>query len=430
MHSDYSVRRARLALTASLTDEILLVGSGYSQFKPEISDQQLRYIAHQEYYYLTGLPDAIGGILAFDPKDQSAGRGENGWFSFVPEVTEADQVWEGRTQLPGAFLGEFEAWFAARQGRRVVMLGAPVPGVAIDEARTAATRSAYLHVRRRKEPGEIDLMRRCASKTVAGYTAVLPFLKAGFTERRIQIELEAEYFRRGIAHTGYDTIVGSGPNSAVFHSLPSLRTVKGGEFILIDSGAELERYVIDVTRTYVAGKPTAFQRDLYQAVQHAQERAVDRCLPGAEWKEIHFSAALDLVAGLVAMGVMYGDPESLVEQDAHLLFFPHGIGHMVGLGVRDASGLEPGRSLDTRPSLANLRMDLILRPGYTVTIEPGLYFIPALLNDPVRREKFHDCVNWSLVEKYLNLGGVRLEDSILVTTSQPENLTRAIPKVM
>jgi Xaa-Pro aminopeptidase len=427
---DYAARRARLAHILHLTDEIILIGAGHPLHKAEISDQRLPFVPHQEYYYLTGLEAAMGGILAFDPLDQTPGNTDDGWVSFVPEVTEADRIWEGREQLPGKLLGEFETWFTARENRRTIMLGAPVAGPTADRHRTAEVRDVFQHARRAKEPGEIDLMRRCASKTAAGYAAVLPFLKAGFTERRIQIELEAEYFRRGVGRTGYDSIVGSGPNSAVFHGAPSQRPIREGEFVLIDSGAELDRYVIDVTRTYVAGKPTPFQRDLFQAVLHTQNRAIDRCVSGAEWKDIHFSAAVDLTASLVSMGIMKGDPSLLVERDADRLFFPHGIGHMVGLGVRDASGLEPGRTRDPRPCLASLRMDLILRSSYIVTVEPGLYFIPALLNNPANREKFHDCVNWPLVEKNIHIGGVRLEDSILVTSGPPENLTRAIPKVL
>ena len=113
-----------------------------------------------------------------------------------------------------------------------------------------------------------------------------------------------------------------------------------------------------------------------------------------------------------------------------MLFYPHGIGHMLGLGVRDASGLEPGRSKDPRPSLKSLRMDLILRPGYIVTVEPGLYFIPALLNDPARREKYKDAVNWPLVDQHLHLGGVRIEDNLVITDGKPLNLTAMIPKAV
>lgn len=421
MNIDYAARRARIAPTLGLTDEILLVGAGSPIPKPEISDAMLPYIAHQEYYYLTGHAEAFGGILAYDPK--------SGWVSFVPEITEADRVWEGRQQLPGELLGNFPAWLAARQSRRIVMLGAPVAGVNFNENRTAEVREVYKHARRPKEPGEVDLMKRCAAAAAAGYAKIQPLLKPGVSERTLQIELEAEYFRHGAQVTGYDSIVGVGPQSAVFHGSPSPdRVARDGDFILIDSGPQLDRYVIDVTRTYVAGKPNSFQRDLYQGVLHAESRAIDRCRPGMEWKDIHFAAAVDLMGGLVTMGLMKGDPTSLVEQEAHMLFFPHGIGHMLGLGVRDASGLEPGRTKDPRPCLRNLRQDLILRSGYITTVEPGLYFIPAILNDPARREKYRAAVNWPLVEQHLHLGGVRIEDNLLITDGAPVNLTAAIPK--
>jgi Xaa-Pro aminopeptidase len=160
----------------------------------------------------------------------------------------------------------------------------------------------------------------------------------------------------------------------------------------------------------------------------AQTLAIERCVAGAEWKDIHLATAVDLVAGLVDVGLMRGAPEALVEREAHTLFFPHGLGHMLGLGVRDASGLAPGRAKDPRASLRTLRMDLPLAAGYVVTVEPGLYFIPPLLNDPARRARFHDCVNWPAVEQYLHLGGVRIEDNVLVTDGAPEVLTREIPK--
>jgi Xaa-Pro aminopeptidase len=422
MAFDYPARRERIAQALNLSDEVLLVGAGFPHPKPEISDQMLPFIAHQEYYYLTGHDDAIGGILAYDARDKR-------WTSFVPEITEADRVWEGREQLPGEGLGKFPDWLSARRGRRFVVLGAQISGVTPDELRTAEVRDAYRHARRVKEPAEIDVMRRAAAATAAGYRAVQPFLKPGYSERRIQVELEAEYFRHGAQKTGYDTIVGIGAQSAVFHGSPSNeRVAREGDFILIDSGAELDRYVIDVTRTYVAGSPSAFQRDLHAAVLSAQIRACGRCRAGTEWKDVHFGAATDMVASLVELGLMKGNPSSLVEQEAHALFFPHGVGHMLGLGVRDASGLEPGRTKDPRPSLRSLRMDLILRPGYIVTVEPGLYFVPALLNDPVRRTKFRDAVNWSMAEQYLALGGVRIEDNLVITDGEPINLTAAIPK--
>ncbi|WP_438481601.1 aminopeptidase P N-terminal domain-containing protein [Oleiharenicola lentus] len=425
MQIDHAARRARIAPALGLhADEILLVGAGHPVPRPELSEQHFPFIAHQEYLYLTGHEEAPGGVIAYDAKD-------NTWTSFVPEVTELEKIWDGTEQLPGEFLGALPAWLDARRARRVIALGAPLAGVQPDVIRTTQVRETYKHARRPKEPGELAIMRRCATATTAGYKALQPFLKPGVSERRMQIELEAEYFRHGAQTTGYSSIVGVGAQSAVFHGSPSTeRIAKDGDFILIDSGAQWDRYVIDVTRTYVAGTPTAFQKDFAQAVIDAQQRACARCLPGAEWVDIHLATAVDMVNSLISIGLMKGNATALVEQEAHTLFFPHGLGHMVGLGVRDAGGVEPGRIKNPRPSLKSLRMDLILRPGYIVTVEPGLYFIPALINNVSLREKYRDAVNWPLAEKCLGLGGVRFEDNLVITDGEPENLTAAIPKTL
>jgi Xaa-Pro aminopeptidase len=426
--SDFlSARRTRLAAALPLDDAILLVGAGLPVPLPEGSDQSYPFRSHAEYYYLTG-QECTGGVVAFDPRDRNTRDG--GWVSFVPEVTEGERVWEGRTQTPGTPLAALESWLSARRGRPVAMLGAPLRTVAADDPLTQRTREQLKHARRPKDAHELALLRRAAAATAAGYAKLPGLIRPGVTERALQIELEAEFFRHGATRPGYGSIVGSGPNAAVLHFEPSARAARAGEFVLVDAGGEIDRYVTDVTRTYVVGEPSPFQRDLYHVVLAAEERAITRCVPGAEWKDIHLAAAVEMVGGLVAMGVMRGTPESLVAQEAHTLFFPHGLGHMVGLGVRDGSGTLPGRSKDPRLSLRTLRMDLPLAAGYVVTVEPGLYFIPALLNDPARRDRFRDAVNWPLVEQHLDLGGVRIEDNILVTPGAPENLTAAIPKAL
>jgi Xaa-Pro aminopeptidase len=423
MESFLAERRRRLARALDLPDALVVIGAGEPIPLPEGTDQTYPFRSHAEYFYAAA-QECAGGIIAFDPRD-----GEDaGWVSFVPEVTEGERVWEGRRQVPGTLLSGWPAWLAQRAGRTVAQLGEPVPGVSPSPALTAVVRERFTHARRPKDGHELAELRRGAAATAAGYRRLRDCLRAGRTERELQIELEAEFFRAGATGTGYGTIVGTGPNSAVLHFAPSGRPAAAGEFILVDAGSELNRYVTDVTRTYVLGAATALQRDLYQLVLAAEERAVSQCRAGVEWRDLHLATAVQLVAGLVAMGLMRGDPESLVEQEAHTLFFPHGLGHMVGLGVRDASGLLPGRRKDPRPSLSTLRMDLPLAPGYLVTVEPGLYFIPALLQDPSRRTRFRDAVNWELVDQHMHLGGVRIEDNVLVTGGAPEVLTADIPK--
>jgi Xaa-Pro aminopeptidase len=423
MFNSFTERRERLAAALNLNDGILLIGAGLPVPLPENTDQTYPFRAHSEFLYVSGL-DCPGAIAAFDPHDGL----REGWRLFVPDVSEGERVWEAREQAEGEPLAALAPWVIARRGRPIAQLGADLAGVRADEALTVRVREAFTHARRPKDAAELATMRRAAVATAEGYSRAAGIIVPGCTERMIQIELEAGFFRHGATWTGYGTIVGSGPNSAVLHFEPTNRVVREGEFVLIDAGAEVERYVIDVTRTFVAGTPSAFQRDLYQVVLDAQEKAIRRCAAGAEWRDIHLQCAVDMTAGIVSLGLARGNPESLVEQEAHLLFFPHGIGHMVGLGVRDASGNLPGRPRSTLASLQTLRLDLPLAPGYVVTVEPGLYFIPALLNDPKRRERFRDCVVWEKVEPHLGLGGVRIEDNVLVTSGAPEVLTAAISK--
>lgn len=426
MLDSLAARRARIARALPLEREIVLIGAGRPVPLPENTDQTYPFIAHAEYYYLAGL-ECPGGVLAYDPAEGP----EHGWKSFVPEVSEDERVWEGRQPWPGGVsLAALEPWLIVRSHRPLVMLGQPLAGVPYDIGRTAAAREALLHARRPKDGEELRLLRRAAAATAAGYAAILPHLQPGATERALQIELEAAFFRGGATSTGYHTIVGTGPNAAVLHFPPTGRAARRGDFVLIDAGAAVDRYVCDVTRTYVAGEPSSFQRDLHQVVLAAEERAIARCRPGVEWRDVHRAAAVDLVAGLVSMGLMRGDPESLVARTAHLLFFPHGLGHLVGLGVRDASGTQPGRTRANEPALRNLRTDLPLEPGYVITVEPGLYFIPPLLRDPARRERFRDAVNWDVVDRHLDAGGVRIEDNVLITPEGHEVLTAAIPKTL
>ena len=314
MPPDLKSRRDRLANALPLGDAILVVGSGQPIPLPENSDQTYPFFSHAEYTYLTD-DDCIDGVIAYDPRD-------NEWLSFVPAVTEGERVWEGTTQRPGLPLAEFSPWLAARSGRPIANLGALRPDIPADVPLISRIRDAFRHARRPKDAEEITVLRAAAAATTAGYAAIPALLRPGITERALQIELEAGFFRAGATRTGYNTIVGTGPNSAILHFSPTARAARTGEFVLIDAGAAIGRYTADVTRTYVVGTPSPFQRDLYQVVLAAEERAIARCVPGAEWKQIHLAAAVDMVGGVVDTGVVCGAAESLAEREEHPLFPP------------------------------------------------------------------------------------------------------------
>jgi Xaa-Pro aminopeptidase len=415
-------RRDRIARAIALNGEVLLIGAGEPIGIPGGADQCYRFLAHAEYFYLTDR-EIAGAVLAFDPSD--------GWTHFVPEVTERERIWEGRTDPePGTEpLPSLAAWLGKRRGRGIVALGAPVPGVRSEASRTEEVRARFTHARRAKDTGEIARIRRAVEATAAGYGRVSWLVWPGVSERELQVELEAEFFRNGADRTCYDSIVAAGSNAAVFHFTPGGRRVAAGELVLIDAGAEVRRYGCDVTRAYPADDGWAGPaKELHAVVERALDRSIARCAPGAEMIDVHRGASLDLAEGLVAMGLLRGAPEELVERGAHGVFFPHGVGHMCGLGVRDASGRLPGRAPRGAPGVKIYGSDLPLEPGYVMTIEPGIYFVPAILRDPARRKQWADAVNWTLAESLIPLGGIRLEDDVLVTEDGRENLTAAIPR--
>lgn len=412
-------RRAKTATAWSLSNEIVLIGCGDPIGLPGGADQCYEFRPHTEYQWLTEERRA-GSILAFDPQE--------GWTRFTPAVTEMERVWDGIAVDPaGPYLNDLKPWLESRSGRKIGFLGSVTQDVPVDNDLTDHLRKGLFQARRAKDEFELERMHRAAVATKAGHDAARAFIKPGVSEREIQIELEAAFGRAGASRPGYHSIVGTGPNSVVFHFTPSARKVKSGDLVLIDAGAEVDGYVIDVTRTYPADdRFTSDQQALYDVLLDAERKACDRCVVGQEWLELHTLCALDLARGLIDLKVLKGSPESAVESEAIAMFLPHGIGHMVGLGVRDASGAAEGRTGENKAAGVRVRCDLPMEVGYVMTVEPGLYFIPVILNDPKRRERFANEVNWATVDRHLDFGGMRIEDNILITAGAPVNLTSEI----
>jgi len=194
-------RRARAAAAWNLTDEVVLVPAGEEIPIPGGADQAYPFLAHAEYFWLTDA-EVPGAVLAYDPKE--------GWTDFVPGTSEAQRVWEGRGEAHGTPKSGFEAWLAARAGRPVVALGAALPNDGGTDGRALELRSALLHARRPKDEAELSRLRAACAASARAYAAVRPLIRAGVTERELQVELEAEFFRGGGDRTGYGSIVGAG----------------------------------------------------------------------------------------------------------------------------------------------------------------------------------------------------------------------------
>jgi Xaa-Pro aminopeptidase len=414
-------RRAAVAAQWAGRDEVVLIGAGDLILRPGRDDSAYRFETHSEYFYLTDR-NSPGGVLAFDPAD--------GWTDFSAPVTVEDRLWSGASDdsRDGPTTDDLPAWLEARSACSVAWLGSPPADAPLDAGLAQDLRFGLATVRRPKDEVELARMRVANDATNAGFRAALPLLREGVSEREVQVELEAEAFRHGSEAMAYDTIIGGGANSAVLHFAPSSRRFRTGELVLIDAGAQYLGYASDVTRTYpVGGSLSSIQQEIHAVVHRAEQAAIEHCRPGVEWRDVHLVAALSIAEGLAAIGLLKGDPATLVESGAAWLFFPHGIGHLVGLGVRDAGGVPlRERRGDPKP-YPNLRINLPLEPGFVVTVEPGVYFVPAILGDPENRGRYRDAVDWGRVDQLLGFGGVRIEDDVLITVDGYEVMTGDVP---
>jgi Xaa-Pro aminopeptidase len=217
------------------------------------------------------------------------------------------------------------------------------------------------------------------------------------------------------------------------------KVLEVGRMMVTDAGAETqESYDSDITRTVpVGGKFNKRQAEIYQIVLDANMAAIEAIKPGIKYREVHFLAARVIIEGLKKAGIMKGDSDAALEVEAHTLFMPHGLGHQMGMDVHDMEGLgenyvgyDENTKRATSFGTAYLRLGKELLPGIVLTVEPGIYFIPDLIDQFRNEGKFMDFVNYDKVETYKDFGGIRIEDDILVTETGYRVLGRPIPKTI
>ncbi|MBD1858632.1 MULTISPECIES: aminopeptidase P family protein [Leptolyngbya] len=291
---------------------------------------------------------------------------------------------------------------------------------------------AIIELRLIHDESAIAEIRKAIAVTVEAHQAGIQATLSAKTEAQIRAAMESVILSHNMT-CAYNSIVTV--HGEVLHNEQYHHPVQPGDLVLADVGAETQSgWASDITRTWSAsGTFSPTQKAIYDVVLEAHDRAIAKICPGIEYRDIHLLACEVLAEGLVDLGILRGQPADLVDQDAHALFFPHGIGHLLGLDVHDMedlgdlAGYAAGRSRSARFGLGYLRLDRLLRAGMIVTIEPGFYQVPAILNDPERREKYRDVVNWQQLEKFSDVRGIRIEDDILVTTEGSEILSAALP---
>ncbi|MDJ0661402.1 MAG: aminopeptidase P family protein [Crocosphaera sp.] len=275
-------------------------------------------------------------------------------------------------------------------------------------------------------------IKKAVKISVKAHTIAIKSTKKCVTEAQVRAAMESYIMSQNMT-CAYNSIVTV--NGEVLHNETYNNPLKLGDLLLADVGAETALgWASDITRTWpVNGHFSSSQRDIYDVVLAAHDACIEATKPGVEYREIHLLAAKIMAEGLVNLGILKGDPDTLVEKDAHAIFFPHGIGHLLGLDVHDMedlgdlAGYQEGRTRSDRFGLKYLRLDRPLKAGMVVTIEPGFYQVPAILNHPKFQEKYYNDVNWDKLKQFSDVRGIRIEDDILVTETGAEILTQNLP---
>jgi Xaa-Pro aminopeptidase len=276
------------------------------------------------------------------------------------------------------------------------------------------------------------------SLEIAGlmHVTAMKMARAGVVEREIAGAIEGIALSHGCG-TSFPVILSK--RGETLHNHFHGNVLQNGDLLLVDAGAEsVSFYASDITRTCpIGGKFSQKQREIYETVLAANMSAIEMSRPGVFYRDVHLNAARVIAEGLKSIGLMKGNTEDAVTNGAHALFFPHGLGHMMGLDVHDMEnigekyvGYDETVSRSTQFGIAYLRMAKKLKPGYVVTDEPGIYFIPALIDQWRAENKFTEFINYDLLESYKDFGGIRIEDDLLITGTGCRVLGKQIPKTV
>jgi Xaa-Pro aminopeptidase len=422
MMSSYEQRRE--AFGRGIGDAVAVIPSARHAVRN--ADTEYEYRQSSDFYYLTGF-DEPEALLVVAPAAET-----ERYVLFLRPRDRTQEIWTGRrlgVEDAVSKLGVDAAYPIAELAERLPKMLVGAPSLAydlgvdeeLDRTVLAAVRAARHEVRRggtapqsfvmpgsvlhemrlHKNAEEIATMRRAAAASLAGHAAGMRATRPGLGEFELEAVIEYNYRLAGAQDVAYPSIVAGGVNATILHYNTNRDVLRDGDLVLVDSGAEVDVYASDVTRTWpVNGKFSGEQRALYDIVLRAQIAGIDQVRAGRPFNAYHDAAVRVLTEGLVDVGLLAGTVDSLIESNAFFEFYPHRTGHYIGMDVHDV-----GRYTEGDKSYR------LLEPGMVMTVEPGLYIQPDT-NVPDR---------WKGI-------GIRIEDDILCTAGEPDNLTDAIPK--
>lgn len=312
-----------------------------------------------------------------------------------------------------------------------------IPPSRVAEHSSVALIKAVVAQRLVKDTFEVEAISRALGIAKVMHHVATVEAREGVSEYELAAAMEAAALRYG-SHPSFPIIATL--RGEVLHNHPTSARFQRGDLVLHDAGAVDPEtgYCSDITRvTCVGGNPSALQRDLYDAVVRAQEAAIAACTVGTPFRDVHHLAARTLTEALIGLGFMQGDPEEATRAGAHALFFPHGLGHAMGLDVHDMEalgelhvGYGEGFERSSQFGTAYLRFARPLQPGYVMTVEPGFYVNPSLIARWEAENRHADFIRYDRLGVLEGFGGIRIEDNVLITPDGPVVLGPGIPKTL
>jgi Xaa-Pro aminopeptidase len=295
---------------------------------------------------------------------------------------------------------------------------------------------AVISMRSIKERVEIEEIEKALEIAYEMHVTAMKMCKPGVREQEIFGAIEGIALAKG-GGTSFPIILSI--NGQTLHNHEHGNILKKGKMMVTDAGAETNlHYSSDITRTTpVGGKFSTLQKDIYEIVLKANTEAINATRPNISNRDLHFMACRIIASGMKELGLMKGDTDEAVAAGAHALFMPHGLGHMMGLDVHDMEALGEnyiGYNNEVKRSdqfgLAFLRFALPYKPGHVFTVEPGIYFIPELINLWKSEGKFKQFINYARIADYMSIGGIRIEDNVMITEKGHKLLGKPIPKTV
>ncbi len=432
-------RRQRLA---QLVDFPVILWSGQASSR-NFPANVFPFRASSHFLYFAGLPLENAAIYLNSGKLElfidEASPGSALWHGEMPKREEIAQMMGADAAFPLSELksraigaATVAAQSTATYLQQAQILNRNVAPANSPEGIDRKLVNAIASLRLCHDAGALSELRKAAAVTVEVHQAGMAATPSAKIEAEVRGAMEGVIIAHNMTEA-YASIVTV--HGEVLHNEQYHHPLQPRDLLLADVGAETSMgWASDVTRTWpVTGKFSPTQRDLYDVVLAAHDACIDKIRPGIEYLDIHLLAASVIAQGLVDLGILSGQVSDLVEMDAHALFFPHGIGHLLGLDVHDMedlgdlAGYEEGRVRSDRFGLCYLRLNRSLKPGMLVTIEPGFYQVPAILNNPELRSKYQNVVDWERLALFADVRGIRIEDDVLVTEESSEVLTVALP---